>query len=175
MNLEYGYPFFTHLDSDIFNQLPGKNKVDDALQKLSESMQDLSALKEVPNPGAKLIPSGTPTLVGEANTVLTFLTLGHKVPKFPITLTTNDVPGPNSPTTPVSNNLRWDEMKDAINKWLDPPDLATSLNLVRQARHKGTAQWFLNGSQYKQWKSSGTLFWIHGMRMSIFLSSRPGC
>ena len=88
-----------------------------------------------------------------------------------ITSTMNDVKHLNSlTTTTVSNNLRWDEVKDAINKWLDPPDLATSLNLVRQARHKGTAQWFLHGSKFQQWKSSGTLFWIHGMRMSIFHS-----
>ena len=86
---------------------------------------------------------------------------------------TNDVGDPNRPPTTgtitVSNNHRWDEIKDAINKWLNPPDLTTSLNLVRQARHKGTAEWFLHGSQFEQWKSSGTLFWIHGMRMFIFL------
>ena len=88
----------------------------------------------------------------------------------------NVVGGPSRPavTTTVSNNLRWDKIKDAINKWLDPPDLEESLNRVRQARHKGTAEWFLRGSQFEQWKSSGTLFWIHGMRMFIFCLNRPG-
>ncbi len=100
------------------------------------------------------------------------ISAGHNVPS---TSTTNDLGDPNRPpTTTVSNNLLWDKIKDVINKWLNPPDLATSLDLVRRARHKGTAEWFLHGSQFKQWKSSGTLFWIHGMRMFIFCLNGPG-
>ena len=97
------------------------------------------------------------------------------MPNVVITSTTNDRGDPNRPptTTTVSSNLRWDEIKDAINEWLDPPDVATRLNLVRQARHKGTAEWFLHGSEFEQWKSSGTLFWIHGMRMFIFCLNGP--
>jgi hypothetical protein len=94
------------------------------------------------------------------------------VPNVAITSTTKPVgdPKPSPATSIVSNNHRWDKIKDSINKWLNPPDLATNLDLVRQARSKGTAEWFLHGNKFEHWKSSGAFFWIHGMRMFIFLS-----
>ena len=63
-------PFLlTFVSEKILKRLPGKNKVDKAWQKLLESMQDISALKEFQNPSANLIPHGTPALVGEPRTL----------------------------------------------------------------------------------------------------------
>lgn len=36
-----------------------------------------------------------------------------------------------------------------------------------QARHKGTAEWFFQDNVFKQWKSTGSLLWIHGKRVSL--------
>ena len=80
-----------------------------------------------------------------------------------------------TPTAPPSNR-RWDKEKEKIMQWLHPPDPSTNYNMARQARHRGTAKWFLDesGSTFNQWKKSiGSLFWIHGMRKFIFLCLRP--
>jgi hypothetical protein len=84
----------------------------------------------------------------------------------------NDAGKPNrSPTaTAVLSNPLWKRIEEDINQWLDPPNQSTNYTMARQARHKGTAEWFLHGSNFKQWKSEGRLFWIHGMRVFVFLS-----
>lgn len=41
-------------------------------------------------------------------------------------------------------------------------------NVACQARHKGTAEWFFEDDTFKQWKSTGSLLWIHGKRVSLF-------
>jgi hypothetical protein len=37
-------------------------------------------------------------------------------------------------------------------------------NFVRRARHKGTAAWFFESNALSEWKSRGSLLWIHGKR-----------
>jgi hypothetical protein len=62
--------FTHHCSEKIFKQLSGKNEVDKALQKLLESMQDPSALKEFPKPSTNVIPpAGIHTLVCEPRTL----------------------------------------------------------------------------------------------------------
>ena len=72
--------------------------------------------------------------------------------------------------SPVSNeDLRWDKIEEEIIQWLKPPDPRTNYNRARQVRHKGTTKWFLSGNVFKEWKSKGSLLWIHGMRMFVIL------
>ena len=105
--------------------------------------------------------------------------LGHKELNVANPPTENHVGDPKrspTPTTPPSNR-RWDKEKEKIMEWLNPPDPSTNFNMARQARHTGTAKWFLDesGSTFNQWKKkpTGSLFWIHGMRKFVFRSSRP--
>lgn len=78
---------------------------------------------------------------------------------------------------PVSNegsgNLPWDEIKPKILQWLSPPDPSTNYDSARLVRHEGTAEWFLGGNVFKEWKSraKGSLLWIRGMRMFVILPS----
>ena len=57
------------------------------------------------------------------------------------------------------NQLRKD-----IHKWLSPPDPSTNHNIACDTYNKKTATWFFQGSIFREWKSTGSLLWIHGKR-----------
>jgi hypothetical protein len=50
-------------------------------------------------------------------------------------------------------------------KWLSPPDPWKNHNIAREAHHSGTAKWFIQGQAFVEWKSSGSLLWVHGKRL----------
>ncbi|KAI0269058.1 hypothetical protein BGY98DRAFT_1190402, partial [Russula aff. rugulosa BPL654] len=54
------------------------------------------------------------------------------------------------------------QLRESIHKWLSPPDPSTNHNIACGTHHKKTATWFFQGSIYKEWKSKGSLLWIHG-------------
>src|SRR5258708_37407162 len=60
-----------------------------------------------------------------------------------------------------------DHLLEQILKWLSPPDPSVNHNYARQARHDGTATWFLEGITYNEWKATGPLLWIHGNRTAF--------
>ena len=45
------------------------------------------------------------------------------------------------------------------------PDPSTNHAIFCGYQHQGTASWFFQGSLFEEWKSTGTLLWIYGMRM----------
>ncbi|KAH9048907.1 ankyrin repeat-containing domain protein [Lactarius hengduanensis] len=49
-----------------------------------------------------------------------------------------------------------------LRAWLSPSDPSTNHNIARRAQHEGTAVWFFQGSVFIEWKSIGSLLWIHG-------------
>jgi hypothetical protein len=61
-----------------------------------------------------------------------------------------------------------------IRTWLSPPDPSTNHNISREAHRPGSAAWFTQGSTFDEWKSTGSLLWIHGKRMSSKFSSVTG-
>lgn len=69
----------------------------------------------------------------------------------------NDQCGPSSIL--LENHLR-----ESLLKWLSPPDTSTNHNIARGAHHEGTVSWFFQGSMFNEWKSTGSLLWIHGKR-----------
>ncbi|KAH9025899.1 hypothetical protein EDB84DRAFT_1440272 [Lactarius hengduanensis] len=52
--------------------------------------------------------------------------------------------------------------KQLLRAWLSPADPSTNHNIARKAQYKGTAVWFFQGSIFIEWKSTGSLLWIHG-------------
>jgi hypothetical protein len=71
------------------------------------------------------------------------------------------------------NILAGNHSPENLRKWLSPSDPSTNHNIACGAHHNGTASWFFNGSVFNQWKSTGSLLWIHGKR--AFTSSLPLC
>jgi len=56
------------------------------------------------------------------------------------------------------------QLQEVIHKWLSPPDPSTNHNIVFGAHYKRPADWFVQGSTYREWKnqSGASLLWIHG-------------
>ncbi|KAH9060254.1 hypothetical protein EDB87DRAFT_622909 [Lactarius vividus] len=60
------------------------------------------------------------------------------------------------------DELKWNHIKQLLRTWLSPADPSTNHNIARKAQHKGTAVWFFRGSIFIEWRSTGSLLWIHG-------------
>ena len=58
------------------------------------------------------------------------------------------------------------QLRNDIHKWLSPPDTSTNHNIACGTHHKKTASRFFQGSIFQEWKSTGSLLWIHGKRLS---------
>jgi len=56
------------------------------------------------------------------------------------------------------------QLRDSVHKWLSPPDPSTNHNIACGTRHKKMASWFFEGSIFQDWKSTGSLLWVHGKR-----------
>jgi hypothetical protein len=67
------------------------------------------------------------------------------------------------------NDLLGTQRRQDLRKWVSPPDPSTNHNIACGASHKQMAKWFFEGSKIKEWKSCGSLLWIHGKR-TLFLS-----
>ncbi|KAH9956740.1 hypothetical protein BC827DRAFT_1385898, partial [Russula dissimulans] len=61
------------------------------------------------------------------------------------------------------NKWRRDELQGKARRWLSPPDPSINHNSARKAHHEGSAEWFLHGNTFPQWKTTiGSLLWIRG-------------
>ena len=56
------------------------------------------------------------------------------------------------------------QLRENIHKWLSPPDPSTNHNIACGTHHKKAATWFFQGTFFRDWKSTGSLLWIHGKR-----------
>ena len=64
-----------------------------------------------------------------------------------------------------------DQIQDNIRRWLSPPDPSKNYNIARKAHHEGSAEWFVHGNTFSEWKrTTGSLLWIHGKRASSPIS-----
>ena len=62
-------------------------------------------------------------------------------------------------------------MQENFRRWLSVPDPWINHNVARKAYHRSTATWFMQGNIFKEWKSTGSLLWIHGLRTRLFFVS----
>ncbi|KAI0000832.1 NACHT domain-containing protein [Russula compacta] len=60
------------------------------------------------------------------------------------------------------DQMKRNQLRESLRKWLSPPDPSTNHNIAYGAHHKGTATWFFRGDIFEEWKSTGSLLWIHG-------------
>ena len=68
-------------------------------------------------------------------------------------------------------SLSGNQLRQTIHKWLSPPDPSTNHNIACATHHKKTASWFFQGTIFKEWKSTGSLLWVHGKRLPPSLSN----
>ena len=75
------------------------------------------------------------------------------------------------------NLLPGKQLIQLLRSWLSPADPSTNHIIARKAQHDGTAVWLFQGRIIAEWKSTGSLLWIHGKRAFPLLSlaSDPLC
>ena len=67
----------------------------------------------------------------------------------------------------VLHVLVENQLWESLHRWLSPPDPSTNLNIACRTHHKRAATWFFQGSIFKEWKTTGSLLWIHGKRAHL--------
>ena len=67
--------------------------------------------------------------------------------------------------------LTGDQLRKDLKNWLSPPDPSVNYNTASDARHEGTALWFVESNAFKEWKESSSLLWIFGKRTFLSLCS----
>jgi hypothetical protein len=63
-----------------------------------------------------------------------------------------------------------DSLQKDIFGWLSPPDPWKNHHAACKSRHRGTAEWFIHGKTFPEWRTSevpGSLLWVHGKRLLI--------
>ena len=63
-----------------------------------------------------------------------------------------------------------DSLQKDIFGWLSQPDPWKNHHAARVSHHRGTAEWFIQGNTFSEWKMSevpGSLLWVHGKRLLI--------
>ena len=104
--------------------------------------------------------------------IFNFNSLDGKEAKQVMTQTANDVDqvkrssSPNLTSTGygVSDIISETQLQENVYKWLSPSDPSTNHNIACGTHHKKMATWFFQGSIFGEWKSTGSLLWIHGKR-----------
>ena len=63
-----------------------------------------------------------------------------------------------------------DSLQKDIFGWLSPPDPWKNHHAACKSRHRGTADWFIQGDTFSEWRTSeipGSLLWVYGKRPLI--------
>jgi hypothetical protein len=66
--------------------------------------------------------------------------------------------------------LAGDNLQQAIFRWLSPPDPLKNHQIACKSRHRGSAEWFIQGDTFSEWKASdapSSLLWVYGKRPLI--------
>ena len=61
-----------------------------------------------------------------------------------------------------------DSLQKNIFDWLSPPDPWKNHHAACKSHHRGTAEWFIQGNTYLEWRTSevpSSLLWVHGKRL----------
>jgi len=64
-----------------------------------------------------------------------------------------------------------DRQQGKIFRWLSSPDPSSNHNSARKKQQPKTGAWFLDGSQFDQWRTNPNSFlWLHGIRKYTIVS-----
>ncbi|KAH9969910.1 hypothetical protein BC827DRAFT_1372614 [Russula dissimulans] len=54
------------------------------------------------------------------------------------------------------------QLRDKLRTWLAPPNPSINHSTACDIQHDGTANWFIRGDTFGEWKQNGSLLWIRG-------------
>src|SRR5258707_15109121 len=63
--------------------------------------------------------------------------------------------------------LIGNQTREKLRSWFAPPNPSVNHNTACGTQHDGTAEWFIRGSTFGEWKKNGFLLWIRGNRMLL--------
>lgn len=64
-----------------------------------------------------------------------------------------------------------DHQRQEIFRWLSPPDPSSNHNSAHKKQQPTTGAWFLNSSQFAEWRTNSNSFlWLHGTREYTIVS-----
>lgn len=78
-------------------------------------------------------------------------------------LSLNSISFPSKP----SQIFTGKQLRERLQTWLSAADPSTNHNILCGSQLKGTAQWFIRGTVFDQWKNTSSFLWIHGKRASL--------
>ncbi|KAH9966864.1 hypothetical protein BC827DRAFT_705047 [Russula dissimulans] len=122
----------------FFKGLAGQKDIDDALLRLD-----------------------TLTTEETVTTVARNLEVTHHVKEL-----TNDIRDNVIITKDAMDQLTRNQLREKLRTWLSPPDPSINHNTARETQHRVTANWFIQGNTFRDWKKNGSLLWIRGNRTS---------
>ncbi|KAI0274394.1 hypothetical protein BGY98DRAFT_71094 [Russula aff. rugulosa BPL654] len=77
-----------------------------------------------------------------------------------------DIRGIQEGTRNVDDNVKVAKhgnlSRERLRIWLTPPNPSIDHNTAHNTQHDGTANWFIHGPTFNEWKANGSLLWIHG-------------
>ncbi|KAH9178007.1 hypothetical protein EDB89DRAFT_2239725 [Lactarius sanguifluus] len=129
-------------------KLIGRKDVEDALQRLDQLTQEEARMAAVE---ALTITRGIDERVRSIENKVGSVTKDIKENGVAIQQVVNQV-----------SDLNRNELRMKLRKWIAPPDPSVNYNTASDAHHEGTAAWCTKGNTLADWKTSGSLIWIHG-------------
>ncbi|KAI0264040.1 hypothetical protein BGY98DRAFT_1086079 [Russula aff. rugulosa BPL654] len=60
------------------------------------------------------------------------------------------------------DQVKRNQLRQGLRQWLSPSDPSINHNIACGAHRKQRADWFFQGSIFTEWKSDGSLLWLHG-------------
>jgi hypothetical protein len=150
------------------------SKVEEVGEKVGEKVQCVDEKVQVVIDGARDLSS-------QLKSILTSILSAGKQAQLMIQQTAtgiDEIKCSYLPTNAVAccsrlNLLKGNQWKQLQRTWLSPSDPSSNHNIARKAQHTGTAEWLFQGQIVIEWKSTGSLLWIHGKRalLSLFSTS----
>ncbi|KAI0281935.1 hypothetical protein BGY98DRAFT_154239 [Russula aff. rugulosa BPL654] len=138
-------------------RLIGKTDLEDALKRLDkltheEARMAIAENLRVTHAVDERVAGVDDRLANVADKVMEVIHDGKEARQV-IEQTANDV-----------DQVKQNQLRERIHSWLSPPDPSTNHNIACDTHHKKSATWFFQGNIYQEWKSKGSLIWIHGKR-----------
>ncbi|KAH9178014.1 hypothetical protein EDB89DRAFT_2239731 [Lactarius sanguifluus] len=143
-------------------KLVGRNDVEDALQRLDRLTQEEARMAAVE---ALMITRGIDDKMDGVNEKVQCVNTKVEGIDNKVGSVTQGVEENGVAIQRVVNQvsgLNRHELRKDLRKWIAPPDPSVNYNAASRAHHAGTAAWCIKGNTLADWKTSGSLLWIHG-------------
>ncbi|KAN0128768.1 hypothetical protein V8E53_013414 [Lactarius tabidus] len=129
-------------------KLIGRKDVENALQRLDKLTQEEARLAAAE---ALTITRGIDDTLQGVNRKVCSVFEGVKENGVAIKQVVNQV-----------DHLNRNKLRKDLRKWITPADPSINYNTASSAHRAGTATWCTEGTTLADWKTSGSLLWIHG-------------